>query len=57
MESGFSPEVKAELVKRGYKIVGGTGNFGGYQAIMFDAKNHVYWGGSEMRKDGGVGGY
>jgi len=57
MESGFSSEVKAELVKRGYKIVGGTGNFGGYQAIMFDAKNHVYWGASEMRKDGGVGGY
>ncbi|MDE2133897.1 MAG: gamma-glutamyltransferase [Alphaproteobacteria bacterium] len=57
MESGFSPEVKAELAKRGYKIVGGTGNFGGYQAIMFDAKNHVYWGASEMRKDGGAAGY
>jgi len=57
MESGFTPEVKAELGKRGYKVVGGSGNFGGYQAIMFNAKNHVYWGASEMRKDGGVGGY
>ena len=57
MESGFSPEVKAELEKRGYKIVPGTGNFGGYQAIMWDAKRHVYWGASEMRKDGGAAGY
>ena len=57
MESGFSPEVKAELAKRGYKIVGGTGNFGGYQAIMWDAKNRVYWGASEMRKDGEAAGY
>jgi gamma-glutamyltranspeptidase/glutathione hydrolase len=57
MESGFGPEVKAELEKRGYKVVGGTGNFGGYQAIMWDAKRHVYWGASEMRKDGGAAGY
>ncbi len=57
MESGFSPEVKAELAKRGYKVVGGTGNFGGYQAIMWDAKNRVYWGASEMRKDGEAMGY
>ena len=38
MESGFDPAVKAELEKRGYKIAPGTGGFGGYQAIMFDAK-------------------
>jgi gamma-glutamyltranspeptidase / glutathione hydrolase len=57
MESGFSPEVKAELEKRGYKVVPGTGAFGGYQAIMFDPKNHVYWGASEMRKDGEAMGY
>ena len=57
MESGFSPAVKAELRKRGYKVVPGTGSFGGYQAIMFDPKQHVYWGASEMRKDGEVIGY
>ena len=57
MESGFAPEAKAELAKRGYRIVGGSGNFGGYQAIMWDAKNHVYWGASEMRKDGMAAGY
>ncbi|MGA9794143.1 MAG: gamma-glutamyltransferase family protein [Rhizomicrobium sp.] len=57
MESGFDPAVKAELVKRGYKVVPGTGSFGGYQAIMFDPKQHVYWGASEMRKDGEAVGY
>ena len=56
MESGFDPAVKAELVKRGYKVVPGTGGFGGYQAIM-RAPNGVYWGASEMRKDGEVVGY
>jgi gamma-glutamyltranspeptidase/glutathione hydrolase len=57
METGIDPAVKAELQRRGYKIVPGTGGFGGYQAIMWDAKNHVYWGGSEMRKDGEAIGY
>lgn len=57
MESGFASAVKTELEKRGYKIVPGTGGFGGYQAIMWDAKNHVYWGASEMRKDGQAIGY
>jgi gamma-glutamyltranspeptidase/glutathione hydrolase len=57
MESGFDPAVKAELEKRGYKIVPGTGGFGGYQAIMWDAKHRTYWGASEMRKDGEVIGY
>ena len=56
MESGFEPAVKQELVRRGYKIESG-GTFGGYQAIMWDAKNHVYRGASEMRKDGEAIGY
>ncbi|MGH6888825.1 MAG: gamma-glutamyltransferase [Rhizomicrobium sp.] len=57
MESGFDPAVKAELARRGYKIVPGTGAFGGYQAIMWDPKHRVYWGASEMRKDGEAIGY
>jgi gamma-glutamyltranspeptidase/glutathione hydrolase len=57
MESGFAPDVKAALAARGYTIAPGTGAFGGYQAIMWDAKNRVYWGGSEMRKDGAAVGY
>ena len=60
LESGFNKDIKAELEKRGYKVKWvkpGTGAFGGYEAIMYDAKNHVYWGASEMRKDGEVIGY
>ena len=57
MESGFSTAVKKELARRGYKVVPGTGAFGGYQAIQYDPVQHVYWGASEMRKDGEVIGY
>ncbi|MGH8224556.1 MAG: gamma-glutamyltransferase [Gammaproteobacteria bacterium] len=60
MESGFDPQIKAELEKRGYKVINvapGTGAFGGYEAIMYDPVQHVYWGASEMRKDGEVIGY
>ena len=57
MESGFDPAVKAELARRGYAIEPGTGNFGGYEAILFDAGQRVYWGATEMRKDGEVVGY
>jgi gamma-glutamyltranspeptidase / glutathione hydrolase len=57
METGFDPVVKAALAARGYKLAPGTGAFGGYQAIMWDAKHHVFWGASEMRKDGEALGY
>jgi gamma-glutamyltranspeptidase / glutathione hydrolase len=56
METGFDPAVKAALAARGYTIKPGTGAFGGYQAIM-RMPNGVYWGGSEMRKDGLALGY
>lgn len=60
LESGFDQTVKAELEKRGYRVIDvkpGKGAFGGYEAIMYDAKQHVYWGATEMRKDGEVIGY
>ena len=57
LESGITPAVKAELERRGYKTAPGSGGFGGYQAIQWDAKNRVYWGASEMRKDGEAIGY
>jgi len=57
MESGFDPAVKAELKLRGYAVVPGTGAFGGFEAILFDAKERVYAGATEMRKDGEVAGY
>ncbi|MDE2465939.1 MAG: gamma-glutamyltransferase family protein [Alphaproteobacteria bacterium] len=57
METGFLPEVKDELTRRGYKIVPGTGAFGGYEAIQYDHHTGVYWGAAEMRKDGAAIGY
>jgi gamma-glutamyltranspeptidase/glutathione hydrolase len=57
MESGFLAATKDELARRGYKIAPGSGNFGGYQAILWDPKQKVYWGATEMRKDGRAMGY
>lgn len=57
LEIGFSYEVIRELMKRGHKIQFNNGGYGGYQAIMFDAKNKVYYGASESRKDGQAAGY
>jgi gamma-glutamyltranspeptidase/glutathione hydrolase len=34
-----------------------VGVYGGYQAIAYDAKNDVYIGASESRKDGHAAGY
>ncbi len=38
MESGFDYEVIRELRRRGHRIAWSIGGYGGYQAIMFDAK-------------------
>ncbi len=57
IESGITPSVRAELTKRGFHLAPGTGGFGGYQAILRDRKNGVYWGATEMRKDGIAIGY
>jgi len=62
MESGFAPEVKAALKARGFKVIPpgmefGADEFGGYQAIMWDKAHGVYWGATEMRKDGAAIGY
>ena len=35
-----------------FKIIYDLGSFGGYQAIMYDNENGVYYGASESRKDG-----
>jgi len=57
LEGGISDPVKVELTLRGHKLQYVKGEFGGYQAIMYDAQNKVYWGASEMRKDGHAAGY
>jgi gamma-glutamyltranspeptidase/glutathione hydrolase len=57
LESGIDPEVIRDLMKRGHNIEWTTGGFGGYQAILWDPVNKVYYGASESRKDGQAAGY
>lgn len=57
LESGITPEVYAELERRGHKLRITSGPFGGYQAIWRDPETGVYWGATEMRKDGIAIGY
>ena len=44
LEAGFDPEVVEELKRRGHTMKYAKGAFGGYQGIMYDAKNDVYYG-------------
>ncbi len=57
LEFGFSPEALRALAGRGHFIRHTSGGYGGYQAIMYDAVNGVYFGASESRKDGHAAGY
>ena len=57
LESGFDYETVRELEKMGHRVEFTVGGYGGYQAIMFDGKNKVYYGASESRKDGQAAGY
>jgi gamma-glutamyltranspeptidase/glutathione hydrolase len=57
LESGFRTEVVQKLMSMGHKIQWDLGGFGGYQAIMWDEKNKVWFGASESRKDGQAAGY
>ena len=57
LESGFDYKQVRELMKKGHKIIYDLGSFGGYQAIMIDYINKVYYGASESRKDGNAIGY
>ena len=57
VESGVPENVVNALRGRGHAMDVGAGGYGGYQAIMWDPAEEVYWGGTEMRKDGIVIGY
>ncbi|MFW8591737.1 gamma-glutamyltransferase [Glaciecola sp. 2405UD65-10] len=57
LESGFSEKTRRDLGQKGHILTDSVGAFGGYQAIMFDDKNKVYYGASESRKDGQAAGY
>ena len=53
LESGFDYEPVRELVRKGHDIQNAIGIFGGYQAILWDETNRVYYGAekTDMRQD------
>ena len=57
LESTFSEETRASLEAMGHTLGDSDGGFGGYQAIMWDEEQGVYYGASEVRKDGQAAGY
>ena len=57
LETGFDYGVVRELAGRGHRIGYSVGPFGGYQAILWDEEQGVYYGASESRKDGQAAGY
>jgi len=57
LESAISRETREALEAKGHTLGSSNGSFGGYQAIMFDKEQGVYYGASEVRKDGQAAGY
>ena len=57
VEDGIPYKTIRQLMSRGHNVGFALGEFGGYQAILWDEKNQVYRGASESRKDGQVSGY
>lgn len=57
IESGVPYKTLRDLMSKGHKVEFRRGGYGGYQAIMVDRKNKVYYGASESRKDGQASGY
>ena len=57
LESGIGQSVRDALTQLGHTIGTQEISYGGYQAILYDEKNGVYFGASESRKDGHAAGY
>jgi gamma-glutamyltranspeptidase/glutathione hydrolase len=57
IESDIPYQTVRGLMQRGHKVGFDVGGYGGYQAIMWDDKEKVYYGASESRKDGQAAGY
>ncbi|MEQ8207707.1 MAG: gamma-glutamyltransferase, partial [Woeseia sp.] len=57
LESGIGEATRTKLRQMGHDVTDRQGDYGGYQAIMWDAKERVYYGASESRKDGQAAGY
>ncbi len=57
LESGYPDSLRQELESMGHAVSESKGSFGGYQAIYRDSEQGVYYGASEVRKDGHAAGY
>uniref|UniRef100_UPI0032174C82 gamma-glutamyltransferase n=1 Tax=uncultured Draconibacterium sp. TaxID=1573823 RepID=UPI0032174C82 len=57
LESSFDYETIRALMDKGHRIGYSNGQYGGYQAIMYNKTNKVFYGASESRKDGQAAGY
>ncbi|MEM0962783.1 MAG: gamma-glutamyltransferase [Bacteroidota bacterium] len=58
MESGVGEAVRDQLAAMGHQACTGSWvHYGGYQAVMWDAEEGVYWGATESRVDGQAAGY
>ena len=57
LESGFDYATVRALMGMGHRVGSARGPYGGYQAILRDLETSVYFGASEMRKDGQAAGY
>jgi len=57
LENGFDAATRGALEAMGHVLGESDGSFGGYQAILWDAEQGVYYGASEVRKDGQAAGY
>jgi gamma-glutamyltranspeptidase/glutathione hydrolase len=57
LEAGFPAETITALKELGHNVSTDPAFFGGYQAIMWDEAEKVYYGASESRKDGQAAGY
>lgn len=57
LEDGFSYATRRQLTRMGHELIWAPGPYGGYQAILYDVEQGVYYGASESRKDGQAAGY
>ena len=57
LESGISEAVREQLRELGHAVATHQEDVGGYQAILWDSEQGVYYGASEARKDGQAAGY
>jgi gamma-glutamyltranspeptidase/glutathione hydrolase len=57
LENGFPAETVLQLMRMGHEVGYDLRGYGGYQGILYDPKNKVYYGASESRKDGHAAGY